>query len=150
MEKNEILNTKPSPTIEYMKCLEKKWGIEIPPDLINFFIKTNGGYPKFNTYTMENGEECVLDEFLAVGPQEEFGSFEDMIESLMFEQDVIPKYLIPFAESGVGDFYCISTKEETYGKIYIFYHEFYDDLDEAIKYIAPSLDVFINNMREDE
>jgi hypothetical protein len=150
MNRNEILNTKPSPTIEYMKSLEKKWGIEIPSDLINFFIKTNGGKPKFNTYVMENGEESVLHSFLAVGSQEEFGSFEDIIEYLMFEQDVIPKYLIPFAETGVGDFYCISTKEETYGKIYVFYPEFCDDLDEAIEYTAPSLDVFINNMREDE
>jgi hypothetical protein len=99
---------------------------------------------------MENGEESVLHSFLAVGPQEEFGSFEDIIEYLMFEQDVIPKYLIPFADDEGGNFYCMSTKEETYGKIYIFYPEFCDDLDEAIVYIAPSLDVFINNMREYE
>jgi len=150
MIKNITNDSKSLPSIEYIKSLEKEWGITIPVELLDFFIKINGGAPELNTYKNENNETYILHEFLYVGSREKEGSFEDVVKYLIIEMEVMPKYLIPFANDEGGDFYCISTKKESYGKVYFFWSEFCDDLDRAIEYVAPSFGDFLNKMQEQE
>ena len=118
MQINPVINTKPSPSLSYVRDLEKEWHITIPNELIDFFMNSNGGRPKFNTHIAETGEKCVLHEFLYIGSKEKVGSFDCVVNDLIIEIPMMPNYLIPFAINEEGDFYCMNIKKKFYEKIY--------------------------------
>lgn len=133
MRNNPILKTKPPPSLAYIRQLEKEWRIAIPDELIGFFMQSNGGAPEFNTYISQDGERCVLHEFLAIGSRAQEGSFENVMKDLVLELGMIPRHLIPFAINEGGDFYCMSVKKKSRGQIYFFGNDSYDDLSRAIQ-----------------
>ena len=64
----------------------------------------------------------------------------------------IPNWLIPFADEDGGNLFCFSVREEDYGAIYYYDHEFEygEDPEDHVTYLAESITIFINSLVEEE
>lgn len=71
---------------------------------------------------------------------------------LLREDEAIPDWLIPFADEDGGNLFCSSVREEDYGAIYYYNHEFEygENPEEYVTYLAESITIFINSLVEKE
>lgn len=78
-------------------------------------------------------------------------SVENMLR-LLREDEAIPNRLIPFADEDGGNLFCFSVREEDYGAIYYYDHEFEygEDPEDHVTYLAESITIFINSLVEEE
>lgn len=103
---------------------------------------------------------------------------EKTLELLRVDDDIIPDWLIPFAEEDGGNLFCFSVRESDFGAIYYYDHElsrcfssgdtskkrsvceqfahskleseYGEDPEEHIIWLAESITAFINALTENE
>ena len=77
---------------------------------------------------------------------------EKTLELLRADDDVIPDWLIPFAEEDGGNLFCFSVRESDFGAIYYYDHEFEygEDPEEHITWLSEAITAFINALTENE
>ena len=71
---------------------------------------------------------------------------------MILKSDSIPNWLIPFADEDGGNLFCFSVREEDYGAIYYYDHEFEygENPEKYVTYLAESITIFINSLAEEE
>jgi hypothetical protein len=139
----KISHEEKSASLSYAQDFAEKSGLRIPDELLEFLIGAKTWGKEIKTYASQNGSSYVIHEFLTIGSKNKKGTFESAIEDCVLEMPIIPVFLIPFAIDEGGDFYCISSRADDFGKIYFFWQEFCDDLERAMEFVAPSLEDFI-------
>lgn len=61
----------------------------------------------------------------------------------------MPSQLVPFASDAGGDYFCIDTAKESYGRIMFFESEYYDNLSRATVELASSFSELITKLKID-
>jgi cell wall assembly regulator SMI1 len=140
---NEINNSEKCLTVDEINEFEKKYSFTFPLEIKNFYLKFNGGVLKKKIF-----DGCVIQLIYSIRYGEM--KMEDFFDPLITD-NLIPKWLIPFARDPGGDDYCFSIRKEDEGSIYLFRSEEFDpdDLEIAITYVTDSIVTFINGMEED-
>jgi hypothetical protein len=91
------------------------WGLTLPREFIEFYVKNNGGYPPFDAI---EGEEYVyaIDYFIPIG------TIDRLIRDNV-GQGVDIQGKIPFAADPADNVFVLSLAPEDYGSVYLFGHE---------------------------
>ena len=150
MYDNLILATHKGIEEKDLNNLEKRLHVKMPKAVREHFLTYNGGYPEKPVFVCEDGDMYVVDYFIPI--KEEKGQNVEKILKLLRDDKAIPDWLIPFADEEGGNLFCFSVRESDSGSIYYYDHEFEygDDPEEHVKYLAKSIDIFINSLIDDE
>lgn len=130
-----------------LNAIEKRLGFKFPKQIREHYRYANGGSLKKYVFPKENGS-YIVSELFPVGNYDD--SLESHYEDFNVEQKLVPKHLVAFANDPGGDFFCFSVKPGDEGAIYVYRHEYYDDLPRAVKRVAGSLREFVEGMQPDE
>lgn len=114
-------------------------------------IYYNGGYPEKCIFVDADGRKYEVEHFIPIKNSSNKRSLEKVL-SLLYDDKVLPSWLIPLADEAGGDLYCYSLRENEIGAIYYWSHEFVygENPEEHIKYLASNIKQFINAMIEYE
>lgn len=101
-----------------IKEVEKRFGIQLPKPLKEFYLQSNGGRPDRDRYKGD-GDIYIVNAFLpikyAAGTG---GTLERSIQWLKVDRRVLPDDLVPFAVDPFGNYFCFSISEVGAGAIY--------------------------------
>ena len=127
-------------------------GYKLPQDFTEFYLQYNGGTPKKDFYIDPSGEWDAFDiqvfEPIKYPLSDKQGMvIEDTYDLYVNKKKFLPDYLVPFAHNNTGDPYCINRLT---GRICFFSIDDFDNLDEAIIYIAPDILSFVNGFVSEE
>lgn len=146
---NYLANTKEHITESDLTAIEQKYKFQFPHEIKEHYLRYNGGTPKKSLFIDEDGYTFVVNNFLPI----KYGNstLEETLDFLRLDQ-ILPEWLIPFADDPGGDLYCFSIDEEELGAIYYWSHEYdiEDDPEEHICYLCDSLTEFIEKLVNDE
>jgi hypothetical protein len=125
-------------------AVEQRLGVSFPDDYRAFLLQINGGVPRPGKWVKQ-----IFSLGSDVPPD---ASFEVAYDNLKVRQERIPRRMIPVADDGGGNLYCISTTGTDRGVVYYWFHEDEDDedaigpdgrSDAAVKRFAPSFDALL-------
>lgn len=160
MYNNKILMTeKTKVTEEDLKDIEETYNFVFPKSFIRHYLKYNGGRPERNLVIHKEKQDDFIPftYFYAIKSDDGEDGIElkRMLKTNFDEDSIFPKWLVSFADDGMGGEYCWSLREEEYGAIYYWDCDVNlgDDpskSDEYTMFLADSLEEFINEMVEDE
>ncbi|MBN2572387.1 MAG: SMI1/KNR4 family protein [Ignavibacteriales bacterium] len=134
--------------IKELEAFEKRINIQLPSEYREFILKHNGGKPVSNSFNFIDfdGKESnsLVHYFFSIHNEKSFDNLELTYEYYINE-DRIPSYMLPIASDPFGNYICISTKEENYGKIYFCDHEM--DTNDNLCFISNSFNEFLNMLK---
>lgn len=134
-------------TSDYLKKIEPDLKISIPQEVVDFYLKNNGGYCEKNTFFLD-GDGYKVNEFLP------FGGVGDCVEStyrdVFLDNDEMPNNLVPFASDAGGDYFCFESSGSDAGRVVFFESEYYDDPSQAVVVLAESFSEFIEQLEIDK
>ena len=160
MYNNKILRTKKTKvTEEDLKEIERTYNFIFPESFKKHYLMYNGGRPERNMVINKEDENNLIPftYFYAIKRDEgEKGTdLKKMLKTNFDEDSIFPKWLVRFADDGVGGEYCWSLKKEEYGAIYYWDCDVNlgadpNKTDDYAIFLSDSLEEFINAMVEDE
>lgn len=142
---NHFINLKPKLTIEDLLEIEYLHIFTFPTAFKLHYLAFNGGEPEKYIFIDEDNDVYVIQQFIPITG--EGRNLKSVLNHLRIEE-IIPAWLIPFADEPSGDLYCFSIEKDSMGEIYLWYHEV-EDPEESYSYLCNSLPNFINGMQED-
>ncbi|MDE6601960.1 MAG: SMI1/KNR4 family protein [Lachnospiraceae bacterium] len=150
MYDNRILCAHEKAKAEDLECIGQKFQVKIPAAVREHYLAYNGGYPEKPIFTGKSGNAYIVGWFIPVCSEKK-RSVENMLK-LLREDEAIPNWLIPFADEDGGNLFCFSVREEDYGAIYYYDHEFEygEDPEDHVTYLTESITIFINSLVEEE
>lgn len=160
MYNNKILRTKKTKvTEEDLKEIERTYNFIFPESFKKHYLMYNGGRPERNMVINKEDENNLIPftYFYAIKRDEgEKGTdLKKMLKTNFDEDSIFPKWLVRFADDGMGGEYCWSLKKEEYGAIYYWDCDVNlgadpNKTDDYAIFLSDSLEEFINAMVEDE
>ena len=126
-------------------AIERRFGFSFPDTVRMHYLAFNGGRPVKNLF-QKDGEYFQIQEFLPIKHGRAGCRFEDAYQDLVIDTPEFPKYLMPIAVDPGGDYYCVSMRPRDVECIYCHVHEYFDDPDRAVIYLARSINEFLNGM----
>lgn len=142
-------------TDELIEGFEKITGFKLPTDYRNCVKKYPNAYPKPDSLKIDlEGEEWIVG-FGVLMTLDPFFEYENVLGTLaaIRHAESCPKYLLPFAVGGGGDYLCFDySKSVDNPTIVYYYHEL--AFSEGIFYVAANftdlVDSLFQNDDEDE
>ena len=136
-------------THEEIKEFEKEFKVKLPDSLVDILLSYNGGVLAGKTMDEKivyiNGVKSAYSFSTLYSIKYGVNTIDDAIDTLQITEQHIPKEEIPFADDQGGNQYTISTREEDYGKIYLWYM----DVGEPERvFVANSLEEFFTGKSE--
>jgi hypothetical protein len=122
-----IATIKPNAKIDAsdLAHFEASLGFQLPPDYRAFLLSYNGGTVEPNTFSIRSGDS-------GSGVRAFFGLFEEArpgdlrYENSLMKARVAEGVMIIGSADG-GNFVCVSLRQDTFGQIYFWDHEFEED-----------------------
>ncbi len=130
-----------------IEAVEAKFGFKFPADFKDHYLLYNGGNPDKNFFILHNDSIYGVQLFLSI----KYGNhtIEEDIQQLKVDEAVLPEDLVPFAIDSSGNYFCFSKSEISFGVIYYWDSENYDDPDRAVTRLADSLSDFIAGLQDE-
>ena len=142
---------------EQFKKIEEQIGATLPADYASFLVEYGGsafgseaGYVAFPILEeYPRGKQGFVDVFCGIIP----GDCYDIIDNYLTYKGRMPFNLLPIADDPMGNAICLAIYGEDEGKVYFWYHEEEDVVDEGIEpsrdnlyLVAHSFEEFINSL----
>jgi len=123
---------------EEIEALGAGWGVTLPREFIEFYVKNNGGYPPFDSI---EGDEYVyaIDYFIPLA------TIDRLIRDNVGE-GVDIKGRIPFAADPADNVFVLSLAPEDNGTVYLFGHENDPEEGSSFEFICRSFTDFITGL----
>jgi len=123
---------------EEIEALGAGWGVTLPREFIEFYVKNNGGYPPFDSI---EGDEYVyaIDYFIPLA------TIDRLIRDNVGE-GVDIKGRIPFAADPADNVFVLSLAPEDNGTVYLFGHENDPGEGSSFEFICRSFTDFITGL----
>ena len=129
-------------TREEIEAFQEEIGLTLPKEFIEFYLKTNGGYPPFDAI---EGVEYVyaIDWFLPI----KYGELTiDRVMQDNIKQGVDIQGKVPFAADPADNVFVLSLAPADYGSIYLFGHENDPSEPASYEFICSSFTDFITGL----
>ncbi|MBY5021619.1 SMI1/KNR4 family protein [Streptococcus suis] len=123
--------------------LKEVLSVDLPEKYLYFLTKYNGGIT-YNTKVKIGRKWDDLDGFYGEGLPQNTYTFEHL-QSIGLLEDLVKQGFFPIANNEMGDFYCLSLDSETFGAVYIYYH----DLMGKNRKVFSEFKDFIDNIRSE-
>lgn len=146
-----FLDTKKGLTENEILNFEKKHNIIMPEEVKKHYLMYNGGYPEKSVFVLEDDErKYIVNYFFSIECGE--GLALEKFLPLLDDENIFPKWLVPFADDEGGNLFCYSIKDSDNGAVYFYDHEFEygENVEDHIVFLSSSLVDFINSLVEDE
>lgn len=148
----EMIKPGSSTSIEAIRSLENSLNAALPESFVNFLLLYNGGRPKerainFDSAKVGNGGDYIK-RFYEISDN----AAQDIAHKIKSIGDSIPTGCIFIASTPGGNYYLLSLRNDSFGKIYYKDHEYEDHtafdpknglLPESIVFVSESFDDFI-------
>lgn len=121
---------------------EQRMGVVLPDDLRDFLLRSNGGIPIPDCYRRGDEYYAVNCFVPLLGPDD---GIEEALRVLRSDERSPPN-VIPIADDPNGDIFVYSTDPATFGQIMFIQGDYFDDPDEFVVPLAPSLDFFLKSL----
>lgn len=152
MKDIKITESEKSISLEEFNSFLNEFNLNLPDTYKNFILKHNGGYPdKSFFYSKKVDLEFDFDFFYSIDLKYEDKDVLDAIDDLVTVNEIIdnyqindkelPIFLYPFGQNSGGATYCISTKGEDYGVVYLHYWD-----GSGLQFICDSFEEFIEGL----
>lgn len=128
----------------------KIYDLNLPKSYMEFILQNNGGYPDksifytknvgldfdfFYSIDLEYKDNDVLDSL------DDLVTVNEIIDDYQIEEKELSEFLYPFGQNSGGATYCISTKGEDYGSVYLHYWDGSD-----LQHVCDSFEEFIEGL----
>lgn len=143
-----FLNTAKQLTLDDIREIEAKLNIELPKQLVEHYLKFNGGIPdKPFFYSEVTDIETSVHAFLPMKYTDEIGyTLEDGYLDFM-NRKVMPKKFLPFAHDAGANPFCINLEN---GQVVIIWLDLGEVNEEAIQFLANDFEEFLNALSEED
>src|SRR5664279_2700937 len=127
--------------------IEKELSIVFPDDFVAHYLRYNGGYPESDAYKWRDEGATTVNAFLSL-KYNGFGNLENTYKNLALLERYFPLGIVPFALDDGGNLFCISVRENNFGKVYYFNNNHYDAGDEesALTFLENTFTNFIETL----
>ena len=114
MEENLFLKSGPSLTIPDVEDVERRINFKFPKDVIELFVRFNGGIPMRCYWLLDDGCFLWLKKFLSI--KFSVGTERTLEQSylLMLDKGVLPVGLVPIAIDHGGNYFCVDGSSTVY------------------------------------
>lgn len=132
-------------TQEELCRLETEAEFSLPSDLRKFYAQHNGGIPEKKKFS-KNELLYSVHKFIPILSQ----AGEDLktiYSEMVLEDNVFHINCIPFAIDEGGEYFLYSMDEESFGKIFFFDSDYFDDPDESLILLSDSFTDFLTSLR---
>ncbi len=157
MYNNRMLRVGNKITENDLRDIEETYNIVFPDSFRKHYLMYNGGYPEKNIFIDKDGDkqECWYFYAIKCDSGKKGLELKNMLKTNFDEESIFPKWLVRFANDGMGTEYCWSLRKEEYGSIYSWDCDVNlgDDpskSDDYAVFLANSLEEFMNMMIEDD
>ena len=135
-------------TREEIDEIEKSLGITLPQELLEHYLKYNGGVPeKPCFYSEESDVEIEIQSFSPLKySNDDLRTLEEKYVLFKEKSDLMTRYL-PFANDYGANRICIGLEN---GKIYVVYMDLGEITDDSVVLLADSFNEFIDGLEEPE
>ncbi len=144
MKDIKFINSKALLTIEDIQEFETNLEIKLPNNLKNLLLESNGGTIEIDAVYI-NGEKSDYSFGALYSIKYGLNTIEYSTDMIQITEQLIPREHILFADDQGGNQYTISTEEEDYGKIFIWYMDIGEPEKELV---ANSLEEFFTGETE--
>jgi hypothetical protein len=144
LEIQQSLNSAPPIYDADFPAIESRLGIRFPADLREHYLAANGGRPIQNVFYAQ-GDGYHVHAFTPLRYGKRLETVEDVFE-LMREDERLPQEAIAFAIDAGGDWYCYSIAPETYGRIFCWRSDYFEDPEQAVHWLADTLGQFLTGL----
>lgn len=135
-------------TINDIREIEEKLNIKLPEQLINHYLKFNGGIPD-KPYVCSNISD-IETSVHAFSPMKYDDELDYTLEECYLNyktRSVIPEKFLPFAYDAGSNPFCINLKT---GQVVIIWLDMGEVTEKEIKLLANSFDEFMNSLQEED
>ena len=137
----------PAPTEAQLALVEQLIGVPLPDKYISFLQFSNGGHPELDTVSVDaDGHEnaWAVNRFFHIqADSHTTKDTDDVIWNYYHRWPNAPRELLPIANTGGGDFFCLDLTTKGKGQIVIQIH---DEPGFPIIPIADSFETFIDSL----
>jgi cell wall assembly regulator SMI1 len=140
----QFVNTAPAVNATDFIAIERRLGIAFPADLRDHYLAANGGRPIQNIFRV-HGDGYHVHQFTPVLHGKRLETVEDVFE-FMQEDERLPQMAIAFAIDAGGDWYCYSIAPDTYGRIFYWQSDYFEEPERAVCWLANSLAEFLRGL----
>ncbi len=146
---NAIVDTEAPVSSADLTDVEQRFGFSFPESVRMHCLAFSGGRPVRNLFRKDD-EYFQIHEFLPIKHGKKDCLFEDTYQDLVVDTPEFPGYLMPVAIDPGGDYYCVSVRPADAGCVYCHLHDYYDDPNRSVAFMAASIAEFLNGMVEVE
>lgn len=104
---NQIELAEPITEREIFQQLRAEFSVSFPPEAEAFLMKNSCGCPEQCVFRAK-GREYHLSRFLSASAADEFNLYS---AADMLQEDTPEPLMLPFAENGFGDYYCLGFED---------------------------------------
>lgn len=132
---NNFNNTERQISNNDLMIIEAMYKFTFPKDIREHYLTYNGGEPE--KYVLRNGEdEYIVNGFIPIKYNLAKGATNlEFVLEILRKDNILPEWLIPFADDSGGNFYCFSIRKSDEGSIYYWSHEVVDKSEKPYIYI---------------
>jgi len=128
--------------------IESKLNVKLPKQLVNHYLKYNGGIPEKSFFYSEEADiEISVSTFLPI--KYDNGLNPTLERNYLFFKDngIIPQEYVPFALDWGGNLCCINLSS---GQIVVIWLDLGEVNHDAIRFVADSFDDFLDGLEDEE
>lgn len=138
---------------EDIKNAEKELGFKLPDDVVYFYKNINVYSSPYSTFEID-GWAVYLEYYHPLKKEVLYDiELESAVEAslaIIRDEDYPLKDVFMFNTSPFGDLFYVSASPETYGKVFYFSLELFEEDDDNPSFLANSLGEFIDGLTTDE
>jgi cell wall assembly regulator SMI1 len=131
----------PSEIIE----VENYIGAKFPESMREVYSVQNGGRPA-NRFYKGSFATYVLHKLLPMKRAAIGMTLEQHFDAVRRDKSLLPDFLVPFGIDLGGDYFCIDTRGNHDGPIYIFHMDQAPNIERAMEFVSLSFSEFINGL----
>jgi len=138
--------TTPPTTEADIREFEAKLGHRLPEDYVAFLLRFNEGGVRFGKPVRSRVTENETPEWVSL---DTIYPLEDLWTVYRLHEGLIPAYLLPVIDNGLGSYVCVAVSGPKRGAVFFWEHELIDydskePTDQGVFFVAPSFDAFLD------
>jgi hypothetical protein len=122
---------------QQLAAAERTLRVQFPADYRAFLRKHNGGQPKPGNIRFQ-GEQYQIATFFGIGVETETHDLWWNFYCYKGSEPRVPERMLPIADDGLDNLFCLSLSGPDQGKIYFWQHDAEDDSDSNLALVAQS------------
>jgi hypothetical protein len=139
----ELINSGAALSVEALNNFELEFGIALPQELRELYLRANGGKPNRQMFIDENGP-CKVHTILPIKHSSIPGlsTLDQSFNHMKVRAKILRDDLVPFAVDPLGGYFCFSSEGDSKGSVWIVHM----DGSAGPEYLTPNVKYFFDRL----